>query len=248
MNDNSHSSFDSVYDAATATFLENIFASWQNTLGNIKHSYATTADAWIDEILVTLSQEQVNQALRDFVVKNVGLLLQLRLELYDGYLRLFCTADFLGMHLSVASNFRLTHIRLDRHVQRLAFEQISPTEILTLHTKAWYKAPAIRFAIGAYRTLLKKDPLPFLLTLSPKLRGLPFVEYKDNIIYLEIGRWLPDNIKNYLKKAQVNSGTPKKEQLILNLQPNFADILSFGDPNADIITKKDNPNKDTTSE
>lgn len=237
------STFDGVYDTTTATFLESIFASWQTTLGNIKHSYATTADAWVDEILATVSQEQINDALRTFVVKNVSFVLELRLELFDEYLRLYCTANLLGMHLSVASNFKLIQIRLDRHIQRLVLQQISPTDVLSLHTKAWYKAPAIAFAIKAYKALLKKDPLPFLLSLSPKLRGLPFVEYKGNIIYLEVGRWLPDDIKAHLKKAQVNSGELKKEQLILKVQPNFGDILSFGDPNADIITEKDNPNK-----
>lgn len=234
--------FDSPYDVGTKALLESLFTSWQSTLGSIKHSYATTADSLIDEILVTMSESQINDALRNFVVKNVGLLLELRLEVYDGYLRLYCTADLLGMYLSVASDFKLTQIRLDRHLQRLVMEQISPTDILTLHTKAWYKAPVIRGAIWAYKLLLKKDPLPFLLSLSPKLKGKPFVEYKDNIIYLEIGRWLPDDIKNYLKKAQINSGILKKEQLLLKVQPNFADILSFGDPNADIITEKDNPN------
>lgn len=243
-----NTAFDDVYDATTQSFLENIFASWQSTFGNIKHSYATTADTWVDEILTSLSQEQINDALYRFVVKNVGLLLELRLELYDDYLYLYCTANLLGMHLSVASNFKLIQIRLDRHVQRLVLEQISPTEILTLHTKTWYKAPAIKFAIKAYKQIFKKDPLPFLLSLSPKLRGLPFIEYKGNIIYLEIGRWLPDSLKNYLKKAQINSGETKTEQLILKVQPNFADILSFGDPNADIISEKDNPNHDSSAQ
>lgn len=233
--------FDGVYDSATATFLESIFARWQHALGSIKHSYAITADTWIDEILATVSQEQINDALHNFVVKNVSFLLKLELELFDEHLRLHCTANLLGMHLSVASNFKLIQIRLDRHVQKLVLQQISPTDVLSLHTKAWYKAPVITFAINAYRALLKKDPLPFLLSLSPKLRGLPFVEYKGNIIYLEIGRWLPDDIKAHLKKAQINGGDTQKEQLVLRVQPNFGDILSFGDPNADIITEKDNP-------
>lgn len=235
------SSFDATYDDVTNTFIENLFASWQTTLGNIKHSYATTADTWVDEILATISEEQINEALRNFVVKNVGLLLQLSLQLHDDHLRLYCTANFLGMHLSVASNFKLIQIRLDRHIQRLVLQQISPTDIYDLHTKSWYKAPAIRFAIGCYRWWFKKDPLPFLLSLSPKLRGLPFIEYKGNVIYLEIGRWLSDEIKTRLQKVQVNNGEIQKEQLVLRVQPNFADILSFGDPNADIITEKDNP-------
>lgn len=220
-----------------------IVTSIQNILADIKHSYTTTADNLVDEIWVTGSQKQVNDALNQFVVQNVDMVLELCLELFDDYLRLYCTADVLGMHLSVASNFKLTEARLDRHVQRFAFEQISNTDIITLHSKSWWKTPAIKFAVSAYRTLLRKDPLPFLLSLSPKLKGKPFIEYKGNVIYLEIGRWLPDDIKDYLKKAQVNHCVVKKEQLILKVQPNFSDILSFGDPNSPIITEKDNPNR-----
>lgn len=229
-------------DYGTAALIEGLFASWQQTLGNIKHSYAMTADALVDEILITINQQQINEALNRFVVQNVGLLLQLRLELFDGYLRLYCTADVLGLHLSVASNFKLTQIRLDKHQQRLVFEQISQTDILDLHAKTWWKAPAIKFLIRQYRQILKKDPLPFLLSLSPKLKGMPFIEYKDNFIYLQIGRWFPKSFHERLKKIQVNRGIVKPEQLLLKVQPNFVEILSFGDPNADIITEADNPN------
>lgn len=235
--------FDSTYDTGTASLIENLFLGWQSTLGNIKHSYATTADTLVDEILATLSQEQLNDALNTYVVKNVGLLLALRLELFDGYLRLSCSANFLGLYLSVAANFKLTQVRADRHIQRLVFEQISDTQIFELHANSWWKVPAIKSAIWAYRTLLKKDPLPFLLSLSPKLKGKPFIEYKGRFIYLDVGRWLPDGIKSYLKKAQVNSGIIEHEQLLLKVQPNFADILSFGDPNAPVITEADNPNR-----
>lgn len=236
------------------TVFANFLNGWQDTFTSIKHNYATTADNLADEMLVTISQNQVNQALYDYVVKNVGLLLELKLELFDDYLRLYCTANFLGLHFSVVSNFRLTQIRADKYTQRIVFEQISDTEVLELHSKSWWKAPAIRHAINAYRKLLKKDPLPFLLSLSPKLKGRPFIEYKGNFIYLEIGRWLTseiqikkylpkESIKDHFKKIQINGGQTKKEQLLLKIQPNFNEILSFGDPNADIITEHDNPNK-----
>ena len=230
------------YDTTTAALIEGLFASWQNTLGNIKHSYAMTADTLVDEILITINQKQINDALNRFVVQNIGLLLQLRLELFDGYLRLYCIADVLGLHLSVASNFKLTQIRLDKHQKRLVFEQISETDILDLHAKTWWKAPAILLFVRWYQRFFKKDPLPFLLSLSPKLKGLPFIEYKDNFIYLQIGRWFPKSFHERLKKIQVNRGVVKPEQLLLQVQPNFVEILSFGDPNADIITQADNPN------
>lgn len=238
---------------------DNFLNNWQSTLANIKHSYATTTDNLSDEILVMVSQTQLNDALQQYVVKNVGLLLDLKVELLDDYLRLYCTANFLGMHFSVASNFRLTQIRADKFTQIVVFEQLSDTEILDLHTKSWWKKPAIKSVIRMYRRFLNKDPLPFLLSLSPKLKGKPFIEYKGNFIYLEIGRWLTaeiqpnkflpkERLKDYFKKVQINHAYVQKEKLLLKAQPIFSEIFSLGDPNADIITEKDNPNKDTTSE
>lgn len=222
--------------------LENIIISIQNAFTGIKHNYTIAASDLVDEVYITRTQKQINDALTQFVVKNVDMILELRLELLDGFLRLYCTADLLGMHLAVASNFKLTEARFDRHVQRFAFKQISDTDIITLHSKSWWRAPMVKFTVCTYRYLLKKDPLPFLLSLSPKLKGKPFVEYKGNVIYVEIGRWLPNDFKKYLKKVQINHAVVKKEQLILKAQPNFGEILSLGDPNADVITAKDNPN------
>lgn len=235
------------------TIFANLLQGWQDKFTSIKHSYATNTHT-SDEVLLTISQNQVNQALHEFVVKNVGLLLDLKLGFFDDYLTLSCTANFLGLHFSVSSDFRLIQIRADKYIQRVVLEQISDTKVIELYSKSWWKAPAIKYALNAYRTFLKKDPLPFLLSLSPKLKGKPFIEYKGNFIYLEIGRWLnseiqlkkflpKDSIKNYFKRIQVNNAQTKHEQLLLKIQPNFGEILSFGDPNADIITEKDNPNK-----
>lgn len=242
---NEHTAQNNDYDElGTTLLLDNVLLGWQQTLGNLKHSYASAADNFVDEILLTVSQTQINDALNQFVVKNVGLLHHLSLQIHDGYLRLSCTADVMGMFISVASDFRLVHLQVDRHTQRLVLQQISDTDIIELHAKKWFYPPAIRFAVSAYRRLLRKDPLPFILNLI-KIKGVPFVEYKGNVIYLEIGRWLGgiDHFQNTIRRAQVNNGELKPQQLLIKLQPNFGEILSFGDPNADIITHKDNPNK-----
>lgn len=223
-------------------FGDGFLLGWQQIFGNIKHSYSKVADNLVDEILVSLSQKQVNDALYQFVTKNVGLLHNLKLDIHDGWLRLTCTVDTMGIFATVASNFELVHLQLDRHTQRLVLRQISNTEVIELHSKQWYKAPAARFAVASYRLITGKDPLPFILS-SIKIKGIAFTEHKGDVIYLEIGRWLKGNetIMNTLKKAQVNTGTLKTQQLLLKIQPNFGDILSLGDPNADIISEKDNP-------
>ncbi|UNU73165.1 hypothetical protein LU293_08835 [Moraxella nasovis] len=223
-------------------FIEDLFVSWQQTLGSIKHSYATAADNFLDEIYITLSEEQVNDALKQFVVDNVGMLLDLKLELHDDWLRLSTTVDVAGIFASVASNFELVQIQLDRYTQRLVLRQISNTDVIELHSRTWWQAPAAKFALGAYRTILRKDPLPFILS-QVKIKGVPFTEHKGDVIYLEIGRWLK-NVKvltNNIKKAQINTATTKENQLILKIQINFGEVLSFGDANANIITEEDKP-------
>lgn len=237
-------SLENQFDAkdSSSWFNESLLLSWQQTFGNIKHGYVKAADNLVDELLVTLTQKQVNDALYNFVTKNVGLLHNLKLDIHDNWLRLTCTVDIMGLYTTVASNFELVHLQLDRHTQRLVLKQIGDTDVIELHSKQWYKAPAARLGVGLYRTLLRKDPLPFILN-KIKIKGIPFTGHKGNIIYLDIGRWLKNNdmIMKNLKKVQINDGYLKAQQLLLKVQPNFGDILSFGDPDADIITEKDNP-------
>ncbi|OOR90129.1 hypothetical protein B0181_05495 [Moraxella caviae] len=226
------------------TFVEDLFLSWQQTLGSVKHSYASAADSFIDEFFVTVSQEQLNDLLYQYVTKNVDMVLDLKLELHDGWLRLIATVNFKGIFATVASNFELVQLQLDRHRQRLVLRQISDTDIIELHSRKFWQAPLARFAVKSYRTLLKKDPLPFILSSIP-IKGVPFTEHKGDVIYLEIGRWLKKAkiVMKNIRKVQINTGVTMHEQLILKAQPNFGEILSFGDPNADIITEDDNPNK-----
>ncbi|MFL1731759.1 hypothetical protein [Moraxella oculi] len=222
--------------------LEDLFFNWQQTLGNLKHSYASATSRIVDEISLPVSQKIINDALDTYVVKNVGLLHDLHLEIEDGWLRLYTTVNIQGIFASVASNFELVHLQLDRHTQRLVLRQISNTDVLELHTKSWWQAPLAKFALRSYHTIFRKDPLPVILSMI-NIKGVPFTEHKGNVVYLELGRWLGsvDLIMNVIKKVQINHGILEKEQLILKAEPNFSEILSFGDPNAPIITDKDNP-------
>ncbi|WFF37874.1 hypothetical protein LU290_06270 [Moraxella nasibovis] len=228
--------------------LEDLFFNWQQTLGGLKHSYASATSRIVDEVSLPVSQKIINDALNTYVVKNVGLLHDLHLDIHDGWLRLATTVNIQGIFASVASNFELVHLQLDRHTQRLVLRQISDTEVIELHTKAWWQAPLAKFALRAYHTIFRKDPLPMILS-NIKIKGVPFTEHKGNVIYLEIGRWLGkvDMIMNNIKKVQINHGILEKEQLILKAEPNFSEILSFGDPNAPVITDKDNPAKTKTN-
>ncbi|WP_323842862.1 hypothetical protein [Moraxella sp. Pampa] len=222
--------------------LEDLFFNWQQTLGNLKHSYANATSHLIDEISVPVSQKIINDSLDNFVVKNVDMLHHLRLDIHDGWLRLYATINIKGIFANVASNFELVHLQLDGHTQRLVLRQISDTDVLELHTKSWWQAPLAKFALRAYHVIFRKDPLPLILS-QIEIKGVPFTEHKGSIVYLELGRWLGkvDIIINTIKKIQINQGILEREQLILKAAPNFSEILSLGDPNTPIITEKDNP-------
>lgn len=224
------------------SFLEVALNAWQSILSTLKHNYITTADGLIDEVLIKLSQQQVNEALNRFVVQNVDMILDLHMDLHDNWLRLYCTVNIQGIFASVACNFRLVHAQLDGNTQRFVFEQLSDTDILQLHSKKWWYATGAKLALKLYKTVTRKDPLPFLLH-KIKVKGEPFASYKGNIIYLDIHRYLAKQTKilNTLKKVQVNDGDTDTEKLLLKLQINFAELLSFGDSGEDIITEKDNP-------
>ena len=115
---------------ADSLISDSLLLGWQQAFGNIKHAYVKAADSLVDEIWVTLSQQQVNDALYKFVTKNVKMLHNLKLDIHEGWLRLSCTVDMMGIFATVASNFELVHLQLDRHTQRLVLRQISDTDII----------------------------------------------------------------------------------------------------------------------
>ena len=87
-----------------------------------------------------------------------------------------------------------------------------------------------------YHRILKKDPLGFILSYIDIARA------KNEIIYIDINRWLKSNKKiiGMLHKAQINYGELEEEQLILKAQINYRDLLS-SNSNEDIISEKDEP-------
>lgn len=218
--------------------------AWQSTLKNIKNSYIATADNFVDEILIKLSQQQVNDALHQFVVQNVDMVHELRMELHDDWLRLHMTIYIQGIFAKVSCDFRLVQAIINADAQRFVFEQLTDVKIIELHSKQWWQVPAAKAGVGIYKTIMRQDPLAFALS-KITIKHLPFATHKGRFIYLDIHRYLAEQntIINTLKKVQVNHGSTGIEKLLLRLQINFSEVLSFGDSGEDIITEKDNPNK-----
>lgn len=228
--------FDDFYDFADAIasrFNDSFNEGWDSLTVAIKNLYSKTTDKLDDEIPLPVAQKYVNDALQKFVTDNVKAILELRVELHDKWFRLYCTVNVAGIYAEVASNFSLVHVQLDRNVQRFVFGQQTYTDVLNFRCESFIKRQGIKLFIWFYHSILKKDPLGFILTYINIARA------KDEIIYLDIHRWLKNSkkIMGALHKVQVNYGEVEEEQLVLKTQVNYRDLLgSAGD---DIISEKD---------
>lgn len=209
---------------------------WSFFTGKVKSVYGKAADSMDDEFSLPVSEEQVNDALKKFVTDNVKAILELRVELHDDWFRLFCTIDIKGIYAEVASNFGLVHVQIDRDVQRFVFAQQTNTDVIKLHCESFLKRTAIKFVIWFYHSVLKKDPLGFILS------KINIAQPKDNIIYLDINRWLKRNKKiiSTLHKVQVNYGVVEEQQLLLKTKVNVRDLLVSSE-GEEIITPDDEP-------
>ncbi|WP_296404781.1 hypothetical protein [Psychrobacter sp.] len=209
---------------------------WSYVTGKVKSVYSKAANSIDDEFSLPVSQDQVNSALKKFVTDNVSQILEIKVELHDDWFRLFCTVEVSGIYAEVASNFGLVHVQVDRDVQRLVFAQQTNTDVLKLRCDSFLKRSGIKFVIWFYHSVLKKDPLGFILS------KINIARPKDNIIYLDINRWLKRNTKiiSTLHKVQVNYGLVEEEQLLLKTKVNIRDLLAKTNED-DIITPDDEP-------
>lgn len=228
--------FDDFSDNIGYRFDEPFGDGWDSLTQTIKNLYNKTTDKLDDEIALPVAQQYVNDALQKFVTDNVKSILELRTELHDDWFRLYCTVNAAGIYAEVASNFSLVHVQLDRNVQRFVFGQQTYTDVLNLRCESFVKRQGVKLAIWFYHSVLKKDPLGVILSYINIARA------KEDIIYLDINRWLKKNkkIMSTLHKVQVNYGELEEEQLILKTQINYRDLLgSSGGEN--IISDDDEP-------
>ena len=230
------SDFEDFFDNLDYRFSESFNEGWDSLTHTLKKLYNKTTDKLDDEIRLPVAQKYVNDALQKFVTDNVKAILELRVELHEQWFRLYCTINVAGIYVEVASNFRLVHAQLDRNVQRFVFGQLTYTDVLNLRCESFFKRQGIKLAIWFYHSVLKKDPLGVILSYINIARA------KEDIIYLDIHRWLKKNqkIMSTLHKVQVNYGEVEEEQLILKTQVNYRDLLGTSS-GENIINDDDEP-------
>ena len=208
----------------------------QQVMQRSQRWYEKLEDAAEQEFLIPATERQINEALQKFVVKNVNAIMDLSLELHDGWLRLYATVNIKGIFAKLAVNLSLVHVQLDRHRQRFVFSQLSDTDVIALYTDSYLKTKGVDIALWWFHKVIKKDPLGLILG------KINLTRQKEDILYLDIGRWLKKNkkIMDTLRKVQVNHGFLAEQQLVLKANANIADALNIG-TGKQVITEADNP-------
>jgi hypothetical protein len=199
--------------------------------------YENIEDFSQQEFLLPASEAQLNDALQKFVVNKVKAILAMRLELHEGWLRLYATVQYQGIFADLAVNLGVVQAQFDRYRQRFVFQQLTDTDVLRIYCDSYLKSKAIHTALWSFHRVLKQDPLGFLL------EKIKLVHQKEDILYLDLSRWLKNNqkIMDTLHKVQVNHGYLAEQQLLLKANINISEVLNMGSQQQ-LITEADNPN------
>ena len=183
-----------------------------NNISNRLRQVYQKAEGFIeDEREFALSQVFLNATFQRFVTDNVGLLKDLHADLHDDWLRLYASIDVKGMQLTLSVDLKLLQMELNKDKQLIVFEQISNTQILDAkYPSALYKW-GVQSALFFYHKVLKKDPL------GPILQKFEVIEVKDDLLYLDLNRWLGKNrsIIDTLSKVNINHAELRKAQLVV---------------------------------
>lgn len=187
----------------------------QALINNIAHRLRQVyqkAEGFIeDEREFALSQVFLNATFQRFVTDNVGLLKDLHADLHDDWMRLYASIDVKGMQLTLSVDLKLLQMELNKNKQLIVFEQISNTQILDAKYPSALYRWGVQGALFFYHKVLKKDPL------GPILQKFEVLEVKDDLLYLDLNRWLGKNrsIIDTLSKVNINHAELKEAEIVV---------------------------------
>ena len=152
-----------------------------------------------------------NRVFKPYVVDNVDLLKDLHADLKDDWLKLHATVDTKGIFAAINVDLKLVEMELNENKQLIIFEQISDTQIEQIKFDKFYKRWGVNLVLFFYRKVLRKDPL------GPLLEKAGVLEVKNDLIYLDLNKWLGDNetVIGALNKLNVNHGVLKDGKLVV---------------------------------
>lgn len=200
-----------------------IMQSLINNISNRLRQVYQKAEGFIeDEREFALSQVFLNATFQRFVTDNVGLLKDLHADLHDDWLRLYASIDVKGMQLTLSVDLKLLQMELNNSKQLIVFEQISNTQILDAKYPNLMYQWGVQSALFFYHKVLKKDPL------GPILQKFEVLEVKDDLLYLDLNRWLGKNrsIIDTLSKVNINHAELREAQIVVMGNVNLMALMN----------------------
>ena len=164
-----------------------------------------------DERDFPLSQVFLNATFQRFVTDNVSMLKDLHADLHDDWLRLYATLDVKGLYITLSVDLKLIQMEMNKDIQLIVFEQISDTTVIEAKFKNILQKIAVNFALFFYQKVLNKDPLGMIL------QKLKVIKVKDDLLHLDLNRWLGKNrsIIDTLAKVHVNHAVLREAELVI---------------------------------
>ncbi|MDV2469522.1 hypothetical protein QR674_11050 [Acinetobacter chinensis] len=175
-----------------------------------------------DEREFPMSQVFLNATFERFVTDNVKVLQDLHADLHDDWLRLYATLDVKGLYTTLSVDLKLIQMELNKDMQLIVFEQISDTQVIEARFKNIFQKMAFNLALFFYQKVLNKDPLGMIL------EKLNVVTVKDDLLHLDLNRWLGKkrSIIDTLTKVHVNHAVLRDAELVVIGNVNLAALFS----------------------
>ncbi|MCL6239842.1 hypothetical protein M5F66_16250 [Acinetobacter sp. ANC 5033] len=182
-----------------------------NIAKRIRQVYQKAEGFIEDEREFPMSQVFLNATFQRFVTDNVKMLKDLHADLHDDWLRLYATLDYNGLVITLSVDLKLVQMELNKHTQLIVFEQISDTQVIEAkYPNVLYKM-GVRMALWFYQKVLNQDPLGMIL------EKLNVIKVKDDLLYLDLNRWLGKSrsIIDTLGKVHVNHAVLREAELVV---------------------------------
>lgn len=182
-----------------------------NITQRIQKIYQKAGDFIEEEREFSISQIFFNATLKKYVTDNVQIIEDLHADLHDDWLRLYATLNVKGMHLVLSVDLKLIQMELNKDTQLIVFEQISNTQVVEAKFPNIWMKMAVNSALFFYQKVLKKDPLGMIL------QRFDVITVKDELLHLDLNRWLGDKraIIDTLAKVHINHGKLRETELIV---------------------------------
>lgn len=195
----------------------------------LRKAYQKAEEFIEEEREFSLSQVFLNATMERYVVENVEVIKDLHADLYDGWLRLYATIEVKGLYTTLSVDLKLTQMEMNQNVQLMVFEQISNTQVIEAKFKNFLWKWGFYLAIWYYQKFLEQDPLGKIL------EHFEVVTVKDDLLYLDLNRWLGKkaSIIETLGKVHVNRARVRPAELIIWGNVNLTAILSSDDDDLD---------------